>query len=739
VLLAGLLCAGALCALGQESVQGDTPELRLEAPIDRWDEAIPLGNGLMGGLLWGEGSTVRLSLDRGDLWDLRVPEVFNSPEWTWATLEKLKNAGDMSRIAELFERPYEDFPYPTRIPGGRIELEFSADRAARAFMLDLERAEGCVDLADGEVSLFFSAVRPLAMLKLPAPVPQVRILRPQSLSSLGYEKAKEGADESTRWMLQKTAGSAHAVVAGWKKQDSTIEMAIAITSQADGEDPLAIGRRRVEDGLELGFDELFKEHRVWWADFWSSSSVRVPEESIQRHYDFVKYLYGAGSRKGSPPLPLQGVWTADEDRLPPWKGDYHNDLNTQMTYLAYHAAGLTECGECFLDFQFALLPRYRKFARSFYGVGGAVVPGVMALDGQALGGWAQYSFAPTNGAWVAHSFDLHWKYTRDRNFLRERAYPFCAAVGEALAALLRSDGNGRLRLPLSSSPEVFDNSLRAWLTPNSNYDLALLRWLFSTLAEMALELADEAAAARWQGLFDRLEELEVSDSGALSVARGLRFQESHRHLSHALAIHPLGSLHEGSSEEAPIIITRTLDEILERGTRNWVGYSFSWMACMLARTGRGDEALDDLERYLRGFISRNGFHLNGDQSGTGMSAFTYRPFTLEGNFLAMQAVHEMLLQSSGGTVRVFPAVSERWPDVSFENLRAEGGFKFSAVRAHGQTQLVRVTATAENLLRLLDPFEGAPASFSLPDVERTTLSIILPMKPGETLEAVREG
>ena len=152
----------------------------------------------------------------------------------------------------------------------------------------------------------------------------------------------------------------------------------------------------------------------------------MPDPAILRHYYLVRYFYGAASRRGAPPMPLQGVWTADAGGLPPWKGDYHNDLNTQMTYMAYQAAGHFDEGLSYLDFLWDLPPAFQRFAREFYGTGGLAVPGVMTLAGQPLGGWGQYSLSPTMRAWSAHLFYLHWRYTMDDAFLRERAYPWCA-------------------------------------------------------------------------------------------------------------------------------------------------------------------------------------------------------------------------------------------------------------------------------------------------------------------------
>ena len=454
-------------------------------------------------------------------------------------------------------------------------------------------------------------------------------------------------------------------------------------------------------------------------------------------------------------MPLQGVWTADEGRLPPWKGDFHNDLNTQTTYLPYHAAGLIDSGASFLDFNWTLLPAYREFARRFYGLAaGAVVPGVMALDGQPLGGWPRYSLSPTMGAWVAHSFYLHWKHTGEPQFLTTRALPFAAAIGEALRLLLREDARGRLVLPLSSSPEVFDNSLAAWLTPNSNFDLALLRWLFGALDEMHRAAGQAADAARWRATLDRLDPLDVDPAtGALTLARGLPLHDSHRHFSHTMAFHPLGLLDPRRNAGERRTVEASLDQLQRLGTREWVGYSFSWMAAMLARADRADGSLEYLKTFLRAFVLRNGFHVNGDQTKSGLSRFTYRPFTLEGNFLAMHAVQEMLLRSVGAyeaathgkgrgphwevDLHVFPAVPGAWRDVSMRDLRAEGGLRVTAERRGGLTERIRITATHAAHIRLHDPFGGAPAGWSRPGIEAGGATYELRLEPGETITGQR--
>lgn len=712
-------------------IDGPAP-LRLDAPITRFDEAIPLGNGILGGLLWGEENIIKLSLDRGDLWDLRKPEMLTRADWNYKTLQKLVAAGDQSKIVEMFDAPYDTIPYPTKLPAGRIEFTFPTGSRSRMFELDLARAQARADLGNCYIEGFFHADRPVAMLRARGARPDITMIAPAAVQKLGYPAAETGERGGVRYYLQKTTGSfSYCAAVGEKRDLDTTIYAVSIATNAGGADPVESALQQIHDALDAGYERYQKSHESWWERFWKTSRLRVPNVSIQKHYDIVKYYYGAASRAPYPPMPLQGLWTADDGGLPPWKGDYHNDLNTQMTYLACHEAGLVDCGLSFINFNWNLLPRYQQFAKEFYQVPGAVVPGVMSLDGAPLGGWGQYSLSPTQGAWIAHSFYLHWKFTNNHRFLAERAYPFCEQIGIALEALLSPGADGKLALPLSTSPEIFDNSLKAWLAPNSNYDLALLKFIFSALGEMADALDRRTEAARWRGALDRLGDFTInSGSKSLAISRGVSFDESHRHFSHSLAIYPLGLLMiDGPFEQNA---RATVDEIERRGTAAWCGYSFSWMACLAARLRDAERALHYLNDFERAFISRNGFHLNGDQTKSGLSNFTYRPFTLEGNFLAMQAVHEMVLQSAGSVIRIFPAMPSAWKEGAFRELRAEGGFVVSADYKNGAPARVSIRcATGNAKCYLKDPFDGK-GYFNI-HFERSGDLLIFTIPPGQSL------
>ena len=743
-LAAVLLLAPA--AMFSAPMPADPMKLTLAAPIATWDEAIPLGNGLLGGLLWGEGGTLRLSLDRGDLWDERPAPGNPLHGFTYAQLQRLVAAKDNAGISKIVDGAYFS-DHPTKIPAGRLELDLAPGQTVTAFELDLATATGSAQLASGgAVDAIFCADKPVALLRVPGAAPKaLRLLAPLAVKKIGFPDPVRGNLDDAQWFTQATAeGHLTCVYAAMRRVGNVTLIATTVTfSPQDGADVVEAARLQVEAALQAGYAARLKSHVAWWRAFWAKSSVTVPDAQVLLHYHLVQYFYGAASRTGAPPIPLQGVWTADAGELPPWKGDYHHDLNTQMTYMGYQASGRFEEGRVFLDFMHDRLPAFRKFAKEFLGQPGAAVPAVMTLAGEPLGGWAQYSLAPSNGAWVGHLYYLHWRYTRDEKYLREVAYPWCREVGQALRGLLRPDANGTLVLPLSSSPESFNNDLRAWLQPNSNYDLMCLRMLFLGNAEMAAELGDTAAAVDWHDTARRLGPYHVTAKNILKLNVTEELTFSHRHFATLMGIYPFNLITiEGNSSDRATVAA-TIPDIDRLGVVEWCGYSYTWMAALRARINEPEAALWHLKAYLHAFILRNGFHANGDQTKSGFSAFDYRPFTLEGNFLACAAVHEMLLQSwdakpgtgGWGTIRVFPAMPWRWHDAAFTDLVAEGGHKVSARRENNSTVWLRVVAGRAGELRIRDNFGGRPSEWSRPGVKREGNDFVFTVAPGDVIEA----
>ena len=748
-----LLCDAAIlsAATPASRLPDASLNLKLTAPIDTWDEAIPLGNGTMGVLLWGEGSTLRLSLDRGDLWDERPSPKYLAVKdrFNWANMQRLVAENKMDEFNEVFDSNYDYNNSPTKLPAGRLELTLDPCQTVETFELNLASAEGIARFTTGPESRAFvnaaTVQDPVVLVHIPGPpLKDVRLKTPDSVKKLGYPAPRTGGGDALRWFEQETAdGFAYAVCAAWRRVGNATLLAVTVAKRDEGESPQAVAQVRVEAALQAGYEEQIKAHAQWWAKFWERSQVFVPEPHILQHYYLVRYFYGAASRRGAPPMPLQGVWSADAGTLPPWKGDYHNDLNTQMTYMGYHAAGHFEEGATFLDLLWNLLPTFRQFAKDFYDAPGAAVPGVMSLKGQALGGWGQYSLSPTMGAWNAHLFYLHWRYTNDDEFLRNRAYPWCSEIAQCLLHLLQPDSNGLLKLPLSSSPEIFDNTRRAFFIPNTNYDLMSLKMLFLTLVEMADAVGDTSNTKRWAHVVEQLGDWHVAADKTLLLDEKTPLPGSHRHLSNLMAMYPFNLITVDGHSRDREIIAASLKQWDAAGTSAWCGYSFSWMAALRARVGDAETAQRYLDVYTRAFTLRNGFHANGDQTKSGYSNFTYRPFTLEGNFLAMAAVHEMLLQSWSaapgtghpGVIRIFPAVPACWPQASFDDLRTEGGHHISAKRQNHATTWFRIVAGHDTIVRVRDNFGNRQPSWSHKGVKKVDNNFEIPLKHNQAIEA----
>ncbi len=145
-------------------------------------------------------------------------------------------------------------------------------------------------------------------------------------------------------------------------------------------------------------------HESWWRNYWEKSSVSVPNAVVERQWYLDTYKFGAASRHGSPPITLQGPWTADNGRLPPWKGDYHHALNTKLSYWPCYSENRSEEGLNFLELLWDTRDNCRDWTRRFFGLPGLNVPMTTDLENSQIGGWRQYTHSTTTGAWLSHHF-----------------------------------------------------------------------------------------------------------------------------------------------------------------------------------------------------------------------------------------------------------------------------------------------------------------------------------------------
>ncbi|GMW02085.1 MAG: hypothetical protein AMXMBFR84_32210 [Candidatus Hydrogenedentota bacterium] len=696
-------------------------------PAMTWDEALPLGNGTIGSLVWGDGHPLKISLDRTDLWDVRPVPEYASPEYTYETMRQWEKEGRYDELKAIYEDPYSNRPAPTKIPAGRIEIELAGKPAFTGARLALDDPQATVHFGDQyEFRLRIHATEPVGLFTIRAPeAPGIQLVAPAfggapkadaergivmgELAYLEYAAPQRTEGENWRAYVQEGwGGFRYAVHVCWEAAaPGTWHGAYSIASSLEGADPAMIARTRAESALNTT-SALVSSHAAWWSAYWNQSRVNIPNKVIERQYYLDMYKFGAASRRGSPPITLQGPWTADDGKLPPWKGDYHHDLNTQLSYWPCYAGNHLEEGLAYLDWLWATRETCRAWTQRFFGMPGINVPMTADLENKPMGGWRQYTMSATTGAWLAHHFYLHWQFSADAVFLRERAYPYLHDVSVFLEAVTaKRDASGKRSLALSSSPEIHDNKPNAWFSSITNYDLALIRWCLLATAELADAVGKGDEATHWRQVCAELPAFAVDPAGALLVAKDQPLTESHRHFSHLMAIHPLGLIDPEQGEESRRMVEASLADLARLGTDYWCGYSFAWESNLAARAGDGARAARAQELFATSFVLRNSFHANGDQSGHGHSKFTYRPFTLEGNFASAAGLQEMLLQSHAGAINVFPAVPDEWADISFERLRARGAFLISAQRVGGRVTHIGVESEKGGVCRVRTPWDDA--------------------------------
>ncbi len=685
------------------------------------DHGLPLGDGLVGVSLWGDGQPLILSLDRADLWDQRPIPEYAGPDYRWDLVAAAHHAGDHDRLKTLLEAPY-DRAGPTRLSAGRLELTFPLPAVRWRF----ERATGMarLDFADGAVlEALITATGNVGRLRVQGATPVARLITPPfggppeglapqgrfSLSrhnawDLGYSPPSLLSGDGVEGFVQAGFGGfGFAVVLAQKTEDGAWLAAWRIET-GEASDPHLGARAIAATQAALGRDFAAESADVatWWADYWSRGRVDLPEPAIEQAYYAGMSQFGATARRGGPPASLQGVWTTDDGRLPPWKGDYHHDLNTQMTYWPAYAGDQLEAGLGFLDWLWATRETCEDWTRRFYGVDGLNVPMTADIANLQIGGWRQYTHSVSTSAWLAHHFHLHWRYSQDPGFLEDRAYPYLSAVCRFVAAISEiRDADGFRSVALSSSPEVGDNRPEAWFASWTNYDLTLFRWVLGAAADMALALARADEAAHWRSVLADLPPCALAESGALLVAPGLAYPGHHRHFSHAVGVHPLGLFAglDGTPDDRRVAVA-TARELDAASGDFWMGYSHAWAAAIATRIGDGDAARRRLLDYGAAFVFPNGFHANGDWGRKGYGKAPFGAFTLEGAMGAADAVQTLLLQSAPGRLRLFPALPQAWTDASFAGLRADGAILVSAAVENGRLARVRLSPQAPARIRL---------------------------------------